>query len=164
MWALGLFLISLIVGGVAFEASDLSVPVLENGTLVQTGAVRLAHQFEVYREAVDNFASGHPGFSGTVPPDSLALPPGMTVPPDFSNDLEGGTAFAWAFPGTDFISPEEILGPLTEISEGSVLVGRNSGGILVSPVLGPESSIPLPGEIPSGSLVSVFLTAPGAAP
>ncbi|MHB1285569.1 MAG: type IV pilus biogenesis protein PilM [Leptospirales bacterium] len=154
MWILVMALIALFAGGIAFDAAHLSVPELSNSRIVPVDAARLAHLFEIYREAVNAYASNNPGFSGTVPVGDLVLPAGMVVPPNFSNTVSGGTAYAWAMPGTNFVSPREILGSLTQVSVGSMLVGMNQGGVLVSPILG-STGISLPSVIPNGSAVSV---------
>lgn len=147
-------LIALLSGGIAFDAAHLSVPELSNSRIVPVDAARLAHLFEIYREAVNSYAASNPGFSGTVPAGSLPLPAGMVVPPDFSNTVSGGTAYAWASPGTNFVSPNALLGSLTQVSVGSMLVGMNQGGVLVSPILG-STGMALPSGIPNGSAVSV---------
>ncbi|WP_049713602.1 type IV pilus biogenesis protein PilM [Leptospirillum sp. Group II 'CF-1'] len=154
MWILVMALIALLSGGIAFDAAHLSVPELSNSRIVPVDAARLAHLFEIYREAVNSYAASNPGFSGTVPAGSLPLPAGMVVPPDFSNTVSGGTAYAWASPGTNFVSPNALLGSLTQVSVGSMLVGMNQGGVLVSPILG-STGIALPSGIPNGSAVSV---------
>lgn len=146
--------IALFASGIAYEDAHLSVPELSNSNIVSVAAERQAHLFEIYREAVNAYAAGNPGFSGTVPAGAMNLPTGIVVPPDFSNTVSGGTAYAWVMPGTNFISPREILGSLTQISVGSILVGMNQGGVLVSPILG-STGISLPSEIPNGSAVSV---------
>ncbi|MHB1287471.1 MAG: type IV pilus biogenesis protein PilM, partial [Leptospirales bacterium] len=154
MWILVMPIIALLASGIVFDAAHLSVPELSNSNIVPLAAERQAHLFEIYREAVNAYVAGNPGFSGAVPVDSLILPAGMVVPPDFSNTAFGGTAYAWAIPATSFVSPKEILGSLTQVSVGSMLVGMNQGGVLVSPVLG-STGISLPSVVPNGSVVSV---------
>lgn len=147
-------LLALFASGIAYEDAHQSVPSLSGSNRVHLEAESQSHLFEIYREAVNAYASNNPGFSGTVPVGDLVLPAGMVVPPSFSNTVSGGTAYAWAMPGTNFVSPREILGSLTQVSVESMLVGMNQGGTLVSPILG-STGIPLPSSIPSGSAVSV---------
>lgn len=153
MWILIMALLALFASGIAYEDAHLSVPALEEANRVPLEAGNQAHLFEIYREAVNAYASSNPGFSGTVPGGNLALPAGMVVPPGFSNTVSGGMAYAWVPPGK-VISPDEILGFLTQVSDGSMLVGMNQGGVLVSPVLG-STGISLPSSIPDGSAVSL---------
>jgi hypothetical protein len=147
-------LLALFASGIAYEDAHQSVPSLSGSNRVHLEAESQSHLFEIYREAVNAYASNNPGFSGTVPVGDLVLPAGMVVPPSFSNTVSGGTAYAWAMPGTNFVSPREILGSLTQVSVGSMLVGMNQGGVLVSPILG-STGISLPSVIPNGSAVSV---------
>ena len=153
MWILSMLLLALFVSGIAYEEAHFSVPALSVANRPALEAENEAHLFEIYREAVDAYASNNPGFSGRVPNGDLAIPTGMVIPSSFSNTVDGGTAYAWVPPGKG-ISPEEILGSLTQVSDGSVLVGTNRGGDLVSPVLG-DTGISLPPSIPDGSTVSV---------
>ncbi|MGL3709432.1 type IV pilus biogenesis protein PilM [Leptospirillum ferriphilum] len=153
MWILILGLIALTVSGIAYEDAHFSVSSLEEGNRLNLEAENQAHLFELYREAVNAYAAGNPEFSGTVPEGELALPAGMIVPPGFSNSVSGGVAYAWISPGKG-VSPDGILGALSGISDGSVLVGMKQGGVLVSPILG-NTGISLPSEIPEGSAVSM---------
>ena len=160
MWILILPLLALFVGGIAFDSAHQSVPALSGANRLPLEAGNQAPLFEIYREAVNAFAANNPGFSGTIPAGSLALPTGMVIPPSFSNTVSGGTAYAWVPPGKG-IAPDEILGSLTQVSVGSMLVGMNRGGVLFSPILG-STGIPLPSAIPKGSAVSLEeTTGPG---
>ena len=127
MWILILGLIALTVSGIAYEDAHFSVSSLEEGNRLNLEAENQAHLFELYREAVNAYAAGNPEFSGTVPEGELALPAGMIVPPGFSNSVSGGVAYAWISPGKG-VSPDGILGALSGISDGSVLVGMKQGG------------------------------------
>jgi hypothetical protein len=154
MWILVMSLLALFAGAITYEDAHFSVPELSNSRIVPVDAARIAHLFEIYREAVNAYAASNPGFSGTVPAGSLNLPAGMVVPSSFSNTVSGRTAYSWVIPQTTSISPDEVLGSLTQVSDGSILVGTNQGGVLVSPILG-STGIPLPSGIPDGSAVSV---------
>lgn len=153
-------LVALFAGGIAYENSHQSVPALSGANRVPLEAGNQAPLFEIYREAVNAYASSHPGFSGTVPVGDLVLPAGMVVPPGFSNTVSGGTAYAWVPPGSTAVSPNAILGSLTRVSVGSMLVGMNRRGVLFSPILGSTGStgISLPSSIPNGSVVSLSET------
>jgi hypothetical protein len=158
MWILIMALLALFAGGIAYEDAHLSVSALSGANRINLEAGSQAHLFEIYREAVNAYASSNQGFSGTIPSGDLVLPVGMVVPPGFSNTVSGGTAYAWVPPGSTAVSPNAILGSLTRVSVGSMLVGMNREGVLVSPILG-STGISLPSAIPNGSVVSLSETA-----
>ena len=156
MWILIMLLLAMFASGIAYEEAHFSVPSFSGAHRPTLEGENQAHLFEIYREAVNAYAANNPGFSGRVPNGDLVIPTGMVVPTGFSNTVGGGTAYAWVPPGKG-ISPDEILGSLTQVSDGSMLVGMNRGGALVSPVLG-DTGISLPSSIPDGSAVSMVET------
>jgi hypothetical protein len=164
MYILVFSLIALLAGGIAWEGShNASLLSFSPPAITNLKGSQDATLFELYREAVNNYVSAHPGFSGTVPVGVLNLPAGTVVPPGFSNAVSNGTAWTWMSPGAG-VSPSAILGPLSKKSAGSLLVGLNQNGTLFSPMTG-STGIPVPSSVPNSSLASLWeISSPSSPP
>ena len=155
MYILIFSLISLLAGGVVWEEThNASLPSFSPPAITNLKGSQEATLFELYREAVNNYVSANPGFSGTVPVGSLNLPAGTVVPSSFSNEVASGTAWSWIAPGS-MVSPSSILSSLSAKSKDSLLVGLNQNGTLFSPVSG-STGISVPATVPNGALASLW--------
>ena len=164
MYILIFSLIAMLAGGISWqETHNASFPSYSAPAVIQKKGSQISTLFELYREAVNNYASANLSYSGTVPTGALSLPPGTIIPRYFSNTISGGTAWSWVSPSPG-VSPAAILSSLSGKSRESLLVGLNQKGTLYSPVTGP-TGIPVPGAIQNGSLVSLWeMSAPGPPP
>lgn len=155
MYILIFSLISLLAGGIVWEGThNASLPSFSPPAITNLKGSQEATLFELYREAVNNYVSDNPGFSGTVPSGSLNLPAGTVVTSSFSNEVSSGTAWSWITPGS-MVSPSSILSSLSAKSKDSLLVGLNQNGTLFSPISG-STGISVPATVPNGALVSLW--------
>lgn len=102
----------------------------------------------VYRNAVAEYASSNPAFSGVVSDTLLSLPSWYVKPPSLSNYIAGGKSYSFyseSLPG--------LAGELARQTE-SINVGINQNGVLLSPNIA-NSGIVLPAQIPLGSVVLI---------
>lgn len=164
MYILIFSLIAMLAGGITWqETHNASLPSYSAPAVIQKKGSQISTLFELYREAVNNYASANLSYSGTVPTGALSLPPGTIIPPNFSNTISGGTAWSWVTPGPG-VSPAVLLSSLSGKSRESLLVGLNQKGTLYSPVTG-STGIPVPGAVPNGALISLWeMSVPGPPP
>ncbi|WP_053764625.1 type IV pilus biogenesis protein PilM [Leptospirillum ferriphilum] len=164
MYLLIFSLIAILAGGISWqETHNASLPSYSAPAVISRKGSQISTLFELYREAVNNYASANLSYSGTVSTGALSLPPGTIIPPNFSNTISGGTAWSWVSPGSG-VSPAVLLSSLSGKSRESLLVGLNQKGTLYSPVTGP-TGIPVPGAVPNGALVSLWeMSSPGPPP
>lgn len=102
----------------------------------------------VYRNAVANYVSSNPGFSGVVADGSLNLPSWYVKPQGLGNYVVSGQSYTYY---TEFIPG--LAGELARRTE-SINVGTNRNGVLQSPNIA-NTGIVLPAPIPIGSVVLV---------
>lgn len=102
----------------------------------------------VYRNAVANFASVNPAFSGVVTDAQLILPSWYVKFPSMGNFVSGGKSYSFYSGSLPGLASE--LARQTE----SMNVGINQNGVLLSPNMA-NSGIVLPAQIPLGSVVLI---------
>lgn len=107
-----------------------------------------------YREGIVNYLNATPTFSGTVPNASASFPYGYTPDGRWSNVVAaGGTLYVYE---TTAHSPNnsQVLDHLYRKTLSSFMVGRNSGGALVS-AKGFATGITVPAAVPNEALLIV---------
>lgn len=104
-----------------------------------------------YREAVLDHLNAEPGFTGTAPEAALTLPWGQAADPRWAHVLPpGGTLYVYARAGSS--TPPLLLDALQRKTLQSFLVGRQTGGVLVS-AGGWDTGLPVPAAVPEGAVV-----------
>ena len=107
-----------------------------------------------YRQAVIDYLNANPGFTGTVPDASLALPWGYVRDPRWTHLVQSGsTLYVYeASPGSPRTG--QLLDQLYRKSVSSFMVGRNAGGTLVS-ANGFATGVLVPPAVPNGAILIV---------
>jgi hypothetical protein len=113
-----------------------------------------ATSFLAYREAVIDYLNANATFTGTVPDASLTFPWGYVRDTRWTNlVLSGGALYVYETaansPNTD-----QVLDQLYRKTLSSFMVGRNSGGALVS-ANGFATGVAVPVSVPNGALLIV---------
>jgi hypothetical protein len=143
MWALWILAGMISVTGYFAVARDV------NAAPATARSADMAWNMGVYRAAVIGYVGAHPGFSGSVPAESLALPPWYRRDPRWKNKVEGGRIAVYA----DDAVPDDVITELVTLSKNSLFVGiADDSGVLRSPLYG-KTQIALPAGIPSGAAV-----------
>ncbi|MBX4139595.1 type IV pilus biogenesis protein PilM [Pseudomonas sp. S5F11] len=102
----------------------------------------------VYRNAVATYAQANPEFNGNVPDSQIVLPSWYIKSPYLANYVTTGKSYTYFFgsiPG--------LAGELARLT-GSVNVGTNQNGILLSPNMA-NIGITLPPQIPNSAVVLI---------
>ena len=102
----------------------------------------------VYRNAVANFASSNPTFSGTVSDAQLVLPSWYVKSASLGNYISAGISYSFY---TSVLTG--LVGELARRTE-SVNVGTNQNGVLLAPNMA-NMGVTLPAQIPNGSVVLI---------
>lgn len=115
-----------------------------------------ATSFLAYRESVINYLNVTPGFTtGTVPDTSLTFLWGYQRDARWTNTVSGGTLFTYVIAGS--ANTDELLDKVYRKTASSFMVGRNTGGQLIS-ANGFQTGIFIPATtppIPTGSILIV---------
>lgn len=104
----------------------------------------LAVNFALFRNAAWAYAHEHPELTGTLPVDVLPLPYGWTAVRSWTARTESGVCYVYG-PA----SAEEIA-DVRRVFHNSETMGTAVDGRLV------PGSVPLPGFIPAGAMVSLM--------
>lgn len=102
----------------------------------------------VYRNAVATYAQANPAFNGNVPDSQIVLPSWYIKSPYLANYVSTGKSYTYFFgsiPG--------LAGELARLT-GSVNVGTNQNGVLLSPNMA-SIGITLPPQIPNSAVVLI---------
>jgi len=102
----------------------------------------------IYRNYVVTYATANPGVAGVVPDALLGLPSWFTKPSGINNYITAGKGYVY-YSGTAL---PEMAYDLMKATNYSIYAGVNNNGILYSPN-GGNTTIPLPPQIPNGSIV-----------
>jgi hypothetical protein len=146
-------MIALFFVAVVAMLSAMQVPAREAAVaegIADAGATSLL----AYREGVIDYLNANPTFAGTVPTASVTFPYGYTADARWTNlVVSGGTLYVYE--ATAF-SPNTglVLDKLYTKTLSSFMVGRNSGGLLVS-AKGFATGITVPAAVPNGALLIV---------
>lgn len=107
-----------------------------------------------YRQAVIDYLNANPTFTGTVPDTSLTFPWGHVRDARWTNVVQaGGTLYVFeAFANSQ--NSSQVLDQLYRKTMSSFMVGRNSGGQLVS-ANGFATGVTVPAAVPNGALLIV---------
>lgn len=106
----------------------------------------VATNYAIYRNAAFLFAFAHKGYSGDIPPASLALPEGWRMLRTWHARMQGGYCYVYGE-----ASPDEVEA-VRRLFRGSFAVGLADRGRLVP--AGP-TPVSVPSFIPNGNLASV---------
>lgn len=104
----------------------------------------------VYRSAAAEFARANPGFVGTPPEASLALPSWYAKQIGITSYIAGGVSYTYIVGGI----PAGLPAALAERTQ-STTVGVKRSGQLYSPK-GGEMAIAVPAPVPEGAVVAVY--------
>lgn len=145
-----LFFIAMValIGALNIPAQEAQV----KNSLADVGAT----SFLAYRESVINYLNATPGFtSGTVPDSSLTFLWGYQRDTRWTNMVSGGALYTYVVANS--ANTDELLDKLYRKTESSFMVGRNTGGQLIS-ANGFATGISIPTTtppIPVGSILIV---------
>ncbi len=107
-----------------------------------------------YRQAVIDYLNANPNFTGTVPDASLTFPWGYVRDTRWTNLVQaGGTLYVYESVA-NAPSTAQVLDQLYRKTMNSFMVGRNSGGQLVS-ATGFATGVTVPSAVPNGALLIV---------
>lgn len=114
-----------------------------------------ATSFLAYRESVVNYLNVNPSFTGTVPDTSLTFLWGYQRDTRWTNAVSGGTLYTYVVANS--ANTDELLSQLYRKTESSFMVGRSTGGKLIS-ANGFQTGITIPATtppIPIGAILIV---------
>lgn len=112
-------------------------------------AAAIADNMCVYRSYVQQYATANPTYTGAVPSAALALPYWFVAPGNVQNYVQAGSAYVY-----NTIPPQGLVAAIGTRTSYLVTVGTDNSGTLVGPtIVAGTSTITLPSQIPSGSVV-----------
>lgn len=107
-----------------------------------------------YRQSVIDYLNANPSFTGSVPDASVTFPWGYVRDPRWTNIVQpGGTLYVYESTANS-PNTSQVLDQLYRRTMSSFMVGRNSGGQLVS-ANGFATGVTVPAAVPNGSLLIV---------
>ena len=109
----------------------------------------LASNLVIYGTYAINYAMTNPGAQGPVSDAALGVPYWLVRTPFVSTYVSSGRGYAY------YAGPPvpALAGQVAQQTQLAMNTGTVSAGVLVEPQLGATPSIPIPAQIPNGSVV-----------